>query len=105
VIDWFEPWPEQALRSVATVFLAEEDLPEACRAPIVEHMVMVHQSVRTFSSRFQVRAVRAGWGVGEQEELRHSTRTWMQVSHDDSTSRGPYEDQKHASTPLYDFHL
>lgn len=21
VIDWFEPWPEQALRSVATVFL------------------------------------------------------------------------------------
>jgi dynein heavy chain len=25
VIDWFEPWPEQALRSVATVLL--QDLP------------------------------------------------------------------------------
>ena len=52
VIDWFEPWPEQALQSVATVFLAEEALPEAVRAQIVEHMVLVHQSVRTFSTRF-----------------------------------------------------
>ncbi|PNH08033.1 Dynein-1-alpha heavy chain, flagellar inner arm I1 complex [Tetrabaena socialis] len=52
VIDWFEPWPEQALTSVATVFLAEEQLPESMRPGIVEHMVLVHQSVRTFSSRF-----------------------------------------------------
>ncbi|GLI59150.1 hypothetical protein VaNZ11_000978 [Volvox africanus] len=52
VIDWFEPWPEQALTSVATVFLAEEQLPEALRPQIVEHMVTVHQSVRTFSARF-----------------------------------------------------
>lgn len=52
VIDWFEPWPEQALQSVATVFLAEEVLPEKLRPQIVEHMVTVHQSVRTFSARF-----------------------------------------------------
>jgi dynein heavy chain len=52
VIDWFEPWPEQALQSVASVFLAEETLPEAVRDHIVSHMVMVHQSVRTFSTRF-----------------------------------------------------
>nr|Q9SMH3.1 RecName: Full=Dynein-1-alpha heavy chain, flagellar inner arm I1 complex; AltName: Full=1-alpha DHC; AltName: Full=Dynein-1, subspecies f [Chlamydomonas reinhardtii]CAB56598.1 1-alpha dynein heavy chain [Chlamydomonas reinhardtii] len=52
VIDWFEPWPEQALTSVASVFLAEEALPEALRPQIVEHMVTVHQSVRTFSTRF-----------------------------------------------------
>eukprot|EP00798_Chlamydomonas_sp_ICE-L_P031818 gene31818-7022_t len=44
VIDWFEPWPEQALESVATVFLAKEDLPDAFRPKIVEHMVTVHQS-------------------------------------------------------------
>jgi dynein heavy chain len=55
VIDWFEPWPEQALHSVATVFLAEEKLPESLRPQIVEHMITVHQSVRTFSARFQVR--------------------------------------------------
>ncbi|KXZ49756.1 DHC2 protein [Gonium pectorale] len=52
VIDWFEPWPEQALTSVASVFLADEALPETLRPQIVEHMVLVHQSVRTFSTRF-----------------------------------------------------
>lgn len=31
VIDWFTPWPEQALFAVANVFLAEEDLPEEHR--------------------------------------------------------------------------
>ncbi|MEW5308429.1 MAG: hypothetical protein WDW38_000392 [Sanguina aurantia] len=61
VIDWFEPWPEQALESVASVFLAEEVLPAALRRPIVEHMVGVHQSVRTFSARFQEELRRANY--------------------------------------------
>ena len=52
VIDWFEPWPEQALRSVARVFLEETTLPDELREPIVEHMMMVHQSVRSMSERF-----------------------------------------------------
>jgi len=52
VIDWFVPWPEAALESVAGVFLAEEDLPDPSRRPIVEHMVMVHQMVRTQSEEF-----------------------------------------------------
>lgn len=52
VIDWFEPWPEQALNSVATVFLEQEDLPSECRPQIIGHMVMVHQSVRQFSTKF-----------------------------------------------------
>ena len=76
VIDWFEPWPEQALQSVATVFLAEEALPEAVRAQIVEHMVLVHQSVRTFSTRFLEELRRhnyvtpkVGRGVGEACQL------------------------------------
>ncbi|EOD07326.1 hypothetical protein EMIHUDRAFT_49427, partial [Emiliania huxleyi CCMP1516] len=33
-------------------FLAEEDLPDPSRRPIVEHMVMVHQMVRTQSEEF-----------------------------------------------------
>jgi dynein heavy chain len=53
VIDWFVPWPEQALVSVAGVFLAEEDLPQEMRQPIVQHMVMVHQDVRTRSALFE----------------------------------------------------
>jgi dynein heavy chain len=52
VIDWFVPWPEEALESVAGVFLAEEDLPAPSRKPIVEHMVMVHQYVRGQSDGF-----------------------------------------------------
>eukprot|EP00983_Pelagomonas_calceolata_P097727 1158274-Pelagomonas_calceolata.AAC.44 len=63
VIDWFEPWPEQALQSVASVFLAEEVLPEDLRPQIVEHMITVHQSVRTFSARFQVGVGASGAGT------------------------------------------
>ncbi len=53
VIDWFEPWPEQALESVAATFLGAEDLPGGLRPGIVAHMVGVHQSVRAFSARFE----------------------------------------------------
>jgi hypothetical protein len=42
----------QALHSVATVFLADEELPQQLREPIVQHMVKVHQSVRGFSTKF-----------------------------------------------------
>ena len=53
VIDWFVPWPEQALLSVAGVFLAEEDLPDTMRQPIVNHMVMVHTDSMARSEAFE----------------------------------------------------
>ena len=52
VIDWFEPWPAEALRSVASVFLASEDIADDKKTKIVEHMVFVHQSVREKSAQF-----------------------------------------------------
>ncbi|KAK3269901.1 Dynein heavy chain cytoplasmic, partial [Cymbomonas tetramitiformis] len=52
VIDWFTPWPVQALESVATVFLEEVDLPDKCRDHVVQHMVLTHESVRDFSVKF-----------------------------------------------------
>lgn len=52
VIDWYDPWPEQALTAVATVFLASENLTDAQKPEIVKHMMLVHQSVTTFSARF-----------------------------------------------------
>ena len=58
VIDWFVPWPEQALESVAGVFLAEEDLPDDSRKAIVQHKVMVHQLVRARSDDFQLQLKR-----------------------------------------------
>lgn len=42
----------QALSSVARAFLETEDLPTELRPAIVDHMMLVHQSVRQFSVRF-----------------------------------------------------
>ena len=53
VIDWFVPWPKQALVSVAGVFLAEEQLPDAMRKSIVDHMVLVHLDVGECSAAFE----------------------------------------------------
>ena len=52
VIDWFEAWPEQALQSVASVFLEEVEIPEKNRGTIVEHMVLVHQEARKATTKF-----------------------------------------------------
>lgn len=52
VIDWFDPWPSSALRSVAEVFLSDLNLPEGMREPIVEHVVGVHLTVRNYSVTF-----------------------------------------------------
>lgn len=42
----------QALQSVASAFLETEELPLELRPSIVQHMMLVHQSVRQFSTRF-----------------------------------------------------
>jgi dynein heavy chain len=51
-IDWYTPWPEDALFAVARVFLGQEDLPDGCRDQIIEHVVMVHQNVSQYSADF-----------------------------------------------------
>eukprot|EP00001_Collodictyon_triciliatum_P041765 07506_5 len=61
VIDWFTLWPEQALYSVASVFLAEEDLPARNRTDIINHMVMVHTSVVKFSSDYEAQLRRKNY--------------------------------------------
>jgi len=52
VIDWFFPWPEDALSKVAEFFLAEVDLPEKHRAAIVQHLVFSHTHVVKEAARF-----------------------------------------------------
>ncbi len=46
-IDWFLPWPEQALISVSTKFLSEIeiDTPDAIKEQLTIHMGKVHQMV------------------------------------------------------------
>uniref|UniRef100_A0A8C2U8V4 Dynein axonemal heavy chain 10 n=1 Tax=Coturnix japonica TaxID=93934 RepID=A0A8C2U8V4_COTJA len=52
-IDWFLPWPSQALYAVAKSFVGNNKrVPEENCEMVVEHMVMVHESVDNFSKMF-----------------------------------------------------
>lgn len=56
VIDWFLPWPEQALTAVATVFLGGGEsamIPPEHYDQVVKHFVHVHQAVTEYSKSFQ----------------------------------------------------
>lgn len=52
VIDWFFPWPADALQKVAEFFLIEEALPDEHRKAIVAHLVFAHQNVTVAAKRF-----------------------------------------------------
>ena len=53
VIDWFMPWPKQALHAVGKAFLTEVSLvPESQRDEVVEHVVYVHLSVSDMSIKY-----------------------------------------------------
>ncbi|PVD32839.1 hypothetical protein C0Q70_08286 [Pomacea canaliculata] len=53
-IDWYFPWPEQALYAVASVFISPDNtlIPETKREDIVSHIVLVHLSVGVYSKKF-----------------------------------------------------
>ncbi|XP_021113288.1 dynein heavy chain 10, axonemal isoform X5 [Heterocephalus glaber] len=52
-VDWFMPWPPQALNAVARSFLGDNPMiPAENMEGLVEHMVLVHQSVEGFSQQF-----------------------------------------------------
>jgi dynein heavy chain len=53
VIDWFFPWPADALMRVGEFFLEEESIPEEDRANVVEHMVHVHTTVLDTATQFR----------------------------------------------------
>jgi dynein heavy chain len=52
VIDWFFPWPRDALQKVAEFFLAEESLPDEHRQGVIDHLVFAHQTVTSAAQRF-----------------------------------------------------
>ncbi|XP_041585454.1 dynein heavy chain 10, axonemal isoform X1 [Vulpes lagopus] len=52
-IDWFMPWPPQALHAVAKSFLGTNTMiPMENIDSVVEHVVLVHESVGEFSKQF-----------------------------------------------------
>uniref|UniRef100_A0A673CHG9 Dynein axonemal heavy chain 10 n=1 Tax=Sphaeramia orbicularis TaxID=375764 RepID=A0A673CHG9_9TELE len=62
VIDWFLPWPPQALLAVAQSFLGESPMiPEAHSAEVIAHVCMVHSSVGEYSKLFQQKLRRCNY--------------------------------------------
>ncbi|XP_036777654.2 dynein axonemal heavy chain 10 [Manis pentadactyla] len=52
-IDWFMPWPPQALHAVVKSFLGNNPMiPAENMEGVVQHVVLVHQSVGEFSKQF-----------------------------------------------------
>ncbi|CAL8251349.1 unnamed protein product [Boreogadus saida] len=52
-IDWFLPWPPQALQAVAYSFLGENPMvPESHSEAVIAHVRMVHESVGEYSKMF-----------------------------------------------------
>ena len=45
VIDWFDPWPEQALVSVANKFISTDSVQENIKKTVVSNMVQIHQDI------------------------------------------------------------
>ena len=62
-IDWFFPWPEEALISVAEYHLKDEDLPEEFRPAITQHIVLVHSSVQEYSREFEAQLKRRNFST------------------------------------------
>ncbi|KAK7101384.1 hypothetical protein V1264_019771 [Littorina saxatilis] len=51
-IDWFQPWPEDALERVANKFLEDADIEEQEKVETVKICKHFHQSVRTLSEKY-----------------------------------------------------
>lgn len=52
-IDWFMPWPEDALTAVANNFMGAVELEGDQREKVTQHLVMVHLSVQKFSADYK----------------------------------------------------
>ena len=51
-IDWYSPWPEDALETVAERFLQDVELDEAVRTPVVDMCTFFHSNMVLLSDRY-----------------------------------------------------
>ncbi|GIQ91740.1 dynein heavy chain, partial [Kipferlia bialata] len=51
-IDWFDQWPDDALRSVALRFLDDIDLPDAQRGSVADVFVAMHHSALDYAEEY-----------------------------------------------------
>merc|ERR1719440_2486601 len=52
-IDWFRPWPADALDAVASTFLADVEMEKHNRQSTVEMCKIFHESIRVLSDKFR----------------------------------------------------
>ena len=52
-IDWFRPWPSDALDAVASTFLAEVEMEKHNRQSTVEMCKIFHESIRSLAEKFR----------------------------------------------------
>merc|ERR1719450_1824042 len=52
VIDWFFPWPSDALQKVAEYFLGDEDLPNDLKPELINHLVFAHLNVVEYAKQY-----------------------------------------------------
>ena len=60
-IDWFTEWPSDALKSVASRFLKDLDMPQDIRSSCVETCIRMHESVSKLSIQFLVETRRQNY--------------------------------------------
>jgi dynein heavy chain len=53
IVDWFFPWPEDALTAVANTFMGGVELEDDEKQKVTEHLVMVHLSVQKYSEEYK----------------------------------------------------
>jgi hypothetical protein len=53
-VDWFRPWPSDALDAVASTFLEEVEMEKHNRQSTVEMCKIFHESIRDMSIKFRV---------------------------------------------------
>jgi dynein heavy chain len=62
-IDWFFPWPKDALMDVAEHFIKTVDLSQEHRDKVCEHLVTCHSSVQVYSKEFELKFKRKNFST------------------------------------------
>jgi len=57
-IDWFAPWPSDALQAVADYFLGDLEMEDELKASVCSMCIVFHQSVHSTSDRYRIEARR-----------------------------------------------
>lgn len=77
-IDWFQPWPKDALVAVATKFLSTVEMPDKERNVCIDMCMEFHTSTQELSDEFMLRLSRHNYVTPTSYlELIHTFKTLL----------------------------